>query len=104
VPSVDLAGPDGTFDNDAKSSITVHAPAVFGDEALWFADVSATFTARSVAYTEVMVLPIITVLSIANKDQIRNRYRVFRDAMRETDMESLTDRSNSRNTTGATVN
>ena len=41
-----------TFDNDAKSSITVHAPAVFGDEALWFA--ANRITGRNLAIAGVV--------------------------------------------------
>ena len=65
-------------------AFTVDAPAVFGDEALWFAGVTTNFTARSLAYTEVIFVPVLTLLSIASKDSaIRQRYRVFRDVMRE---------------------
>ena len=60
---------------------------VFGELALWYADVRANFTARSSGYSEVMQIKISSLLHSAKRDRsIRHRYRSYRDAMRNVAM------------------
>jgi hypothetical protein len=72
----------GSKDDPAKpEELSVTAPAVFGEEALWY-DTITPFTARSSGHAEVVLLPVATLRNLANKDgMIKLRYRLFRDYM-----------------------
>jgi hypothetical protein len=69
---------------DRKMMPVEEAPCVFGENSMWFAEITNGFSGRSVNYSELLRIPTSTLLQIVKSDpRLRMRHYAFRQAVKQ---------------------
>jgi hypothetical protein len=82
---MDIGFDDDEDEQHMETNLPVeNAPCVFGENSMWFSEMTNGFSGRSVSYTELLRIPTSTLIQIAKSDpRIKCRFDAFREAVQQ---------------------